>query len=438
MRLDPRDRAILALAVPALGALVAEPLFLLADAAVVGTLGTAQLAGLGAAGTVLATTVGLCVFLAYGTTAVVARRLGAGRADDALRLGADALWLGLVLGLALVVVGELLATALVAGLGASATAAPFAGDYLRVSLLGLPAVLVSFAAIGLLRGLQDTRTPLVITVVTASLNLVLDLWFVLGLHHGVAGSAWATVLAQAIGAAAYVAVVVRRSRPYAVSWWPDLAGVRETARLSGPLLLRTLALRAVFIVSVSVAAHAGDADLAAYHVSLQVWLLLSLALDALAIAGQALVGRDLGASDVDAARQDLRRLLQWGIGAGFALAGLVVLLAPLLPAMFSADPAVRSLLTASLLVVAVHQPVAGPVFVLDGVLIGAGDATWLAGAGAVTLVAFVPAAALVRANDDGVVALWWALLWFMVVRLALLAYRARGDTWLRTGASLTS
>jgi putative MATE family efflux protein len=436
VRLDSRDRAILALAVPAFGALVAEPLFLLADAAVVGTLGTAPLAGLGVAGTVLATTVGLCVFLAYGTTAVVARRVGAGRPDDALRLGADALWLGGTLGAALIVVGQALTPTLVSWLGASATAAPFATDYLRVSLLGLPAVLLSFAAVGVLRGLQDTRTPLVITVAAATLNLFLDVWFVLGLGHGVAGSAWATVIAQSAGAAAYVAVVVRRSRPHGVSWWPDAEGVRETARLSGPLFLRTVALRVVFVVSVSVAAQAGDADLAAYHVSLQVWLLLSLALDALAIAGQALVGRDLGASDVAAARADLRRLLLWGTGAGFALAVAVVAVAPLLPAVFSADPAVGALLTGSLLVVAAHQPVAGPVFVLDGVLIGAGDARWLAGAGAVTTLAFLPAAVLVQVSDLGVVGLWWALLWFLVVRLALLTWRARGDTWMRTGARL--
>ena len=435
MRLDGRDKAILALAIPAFGSLVAEPLFVLADAAVVGTLGTVPLAGLGIAGTILTTTIGLCVFLAYGTTAVVARRLGAGQARTALRVGGDALWFGGLLGVVLVGLGEVFAPSLIDLLGASPEVAPFALTYLRIGLLGLPAMLISFAAVGVLRGLLDTRTPLLVTVASALLNLALAVWFVLFLHWGIGGSAWATVVAQVAGATAYVLVVRHRAGANAVHLRPDVAGMREAARLGGPLFVRTVALRAVFVVSVTVVARAGDADLAAYHVSLQVWLLLSLALDALAIAAQALVGRALGASDVVAARSDLHRLLQWGVGCGVVLGVAVLALAPWLPGLFSNDPAVTALLTTSLFVVAVHQPIAGPVFVLDGVLIGAGDARWLAGAAVATLLVYIPAAMLVWVTDSGVVALWWALLWFMVVRLGVLSWRARQDAWLRTGAT---
>jgi len=192
----------------------------------------------------------------------------------------------------------------------------------------------------------------------------------------------------------------------------------------------------VFVLAVVVAARLGTADLAVYHVCLQVWMLLALALDALAIAAQALIGSALGAGDRARARADLHRLLQWGVAAGLALAAIIALASPVIPKLFSADPQVRRLMTGALLVIAAHQVIAGRVFVLDGVLIGAGDARWLAGAGFVVLLAFVPAAALVLHVHGSVVGLWLALLWFMVVRLVVLERRARSDAWIRTGAAL--
>ncbi|MGD9955376.1 MAG: MATE family efflux transporter [Candidatus Nanopelagicales bacterium] len=427
-------REILVLAVPALGALVAQPLFVLVDAAIVGTLGTLPLAGLGAAATLVSLVLGLCIFLAYATTSSVARRVGEGRWDAAVAEGVEGMALGPGLGAVLAVGTWLAAEPLVAALGASPEVTPYAVTYLHVIAFGFPAALVAMAGVGVLRGLQDTRTTLLVTLLAVGVNLVLAFVLVVGLGYGIGGSAAATAVAEVVQAAAYVAVVVRVARQRGVRIAPSGLGMLAAARTGGPLFVRTVVLRAVFLVAAAVAARLGDADLAAYHVSFQVWILLSLAADALAIAGMALLGRYLGAGDAAGARHVTARLVRLGVAMGVVLALLVLVCVPWLPSLFSSDPLVRSLIAAALVVAALQQPLSSPVFVLDGVLIGAGDGRWLAGAGLVMLLAFLPAAWLVLDRDLGVVGLWWALTWFMVVRGALLAWRARGDRWLRTSA----
>jgi putative MATE family efflux protein len=423
-------REIARLAIPALGALIAQPLFVLVDAAVVGTLGTAPLAGLGAAGTLLGLALGLCVFLAYATTASVARRLGEGRLDAALGEGVQGLVLGAGLGVVLGVATWALAGPAVAALGASPEVAAYAVTYLQVVAWGVPAALVALAGVGLLRGLQDTRATLLVTLVAVLVNLVLAVVLVLVLDRGIGGSAAATVVAEWVQAGLYVALLVRLARARGVRPRPSRSGVLAAARDGAPLFWRTVVLRAVFLVAAAVAARLGDADLAAYHVSYQVWLLLALAADALAIAGMALLGRYLGAGDAVGARRVTASLVRIGVVVGIGLGVLVLVLVPWLPSLFTDDPVVASLLTAALLVAALQQPLAAPVFVLDGVLMGAGDGRWLAIAGTVMLVAFVPAAYLVLVLDLGVVGLWVALTWFMVVRGLLLGWRVRGDAWL--------
>jgi putative MATE family efflux protein len=432
----PHDREILRLAVPAFGALVAEPLFLLADSAIVGHLGTPQLAGLGVAGALLATAVSLCVFLAYGTTAGVARRVGAGDQRAAIALGVDGMWLGAGLGVAIALLGLLTAGPLVDAFGTSASATPYALIYLRVSLPGIPAMLVVLAATGVLRGLQDTRTPLVVAVVGAAANVALNLALVYGAGMGIAGSALGTVLAQVGMAAAFVVVVVRAARRHDASLRPDLAGIRTAATTGVPLLLRTLTLRAALLVMAYVATAAGTRSVAAHQVAFTIWTFLALALDAVAIAGQAIVGRYLGAGDVDGTKAATRRMLEWGVAAGVVLAVLVVALRFAYVPLFTDDPAVRSLIGSVLVVAALFQPFAGAVFVLDGVLIGAGDGRYLAWAGILTLVAFLPLAFWVMAADGGLVALWWAFGAFMGARLVTLLWRERGTAWLVTGAVL--
>ncbi|MEU8826141.1 MATE family efflux transporter [Streptomyces sp. NPDC048636] len=428
------DREILALAVPAFGALVAEPLFLMVDSAVVGHLGTAQLAGFGVAAALLSTAVNVFVFLAYATTAAVARRVGAGDLAGAIRQGMDGIWLALLLGGLVVAAAFPAAPALADLFGASDTAAPHATTYLRVSALGIPAMLVVLAATGVLRGLQNTRTPLYVAVGGFAANAALNATLVYGAGLGIAGSAWGTVIAQNAMAVVYLVVVVRGARRHGTSLRPDAAGIRACAHAGTPLLIRTLSLRAVMLIATAVAARLGDTDIAAHQIVLSLWTLLAFALDAIAIAGQAIIGRHLGAGDAEGARAACRRMVQWGVICGVVLGLLVVLSRPLFIPLFTTDPAVRDTLLPALLVAAVTQPISGVVMVLDGVLMGAGDGPYLAWAMLFTLGVFAPAALLVPTLGGGLTALWWTMTLMMVARMATLWLRARSGRWLVTGA----
>jgi putative MATE family efflux protein len=434
-RVNPHDREILRLAVPAFGALVAEPLFLLSDSAIVGHLGTAQLGGLGVAGQALTTLVSLCVFLAYGTTASVARQIGAGDPRTAIRQGIDGIWLASAIGAALLLAGWPLVPWLVDLFGASPTVAPYARTYLAISLLGIPGMLVVLAGTGVLRGLQDTRTPLLVSIGGFGANLVLNAVFVLVLDWGIAGSAWGTVIAQTGSAAVYVIMVLRAARRHGAPVLPDLPGLRAAASAGAHLLIRTAALRVVLIVGTSVAARMGDAEIAAYQVGFQVWTLLAFALDAIAIAGQAITGRRLGAADVAATRAATRRMIIWGVVCGVVFGLGVLAVRPWLPALFTTDDSVRTLLLSSLILVALMQPMAGVVFVLDGILIGAGDGPYLAVTSVITTVIFLPAAVAAYHLDAGLTGLWLAIGLWMIGRFVTLSLRARGESWLVTGAT---
>ncbi|QIP85634.1 MATE family efflux transporter [Streptomyces sp. Tu 2975] len=434
-RLRRHDREIIALAVPAFGALVAEPLFVMVDSAIIGHLGTPQLAGLGVAAALLMTAVSVFVFLAYATTAAVARRVGAGDLQSAIRQGMDGIWLALVLGVAVIAFTLPAAPWLVDVFGASDTAAPHAITYLRISSLGIPAMLIVLAATGVLRGLQDTRTPLYVAVGGFAANAGLNAGLVYGAGFGIAGSAWGTVIAQCGMAAAYLVVVVRGARKHGSSLRPDAAGIRASAQAGVPLLVRTLSLRAVLMIATAVAARLGDTDIAAHQIVLSLWSLTAFALDAIAIAGQAIIGRYLGAGDAEGAKQVCRRMVQWGVVSGVVLGILIVAARPLFIPLFTSDPAVRDTLLPALLVVAVSQPIAGVVFVLDGVLMGAGDGPYLAAAMLLTLLVFAPVALLVPALGGGLTTLWWAMTLMMTVRLMTLWWRARSGRWIVTGAA---
>lgn len=428
------DREIIALALPAFGALVAEPLFVMADSAIVGHLGTPQLAGLGVAAALLLTAVNVFVFLAYATTAAVARRVGAGDLPGAIRQGMDGIWLALLLGAAVIAVVVPTAPALVGLFGASDTAAPYAITYLRISAFGIPAMLAVLAATGVLRGLQDTRTPLYVALGGFTANAGLNAALVYGAGLGIAGSAWGTVIAQNGMAAVYLFVVVRGARRHGASLRPDVAGIRACAQAGVPLLIRTLSLRAVLMIATAVAARLGDTDIAAHQITLTVWSLLAFALDAIAIAGQAIIGRYLGAGDPAGARAACRRMVQWGIASGVLLGLLVVAARPLVATVFTSDAAVQDALMPVLLVVALSQPVSGIVFILDGVLMGAGDGPYLAWSMLATLVVFAPVALAVPALGGGLTALWWAMTLMMLTRLVALQLRARSGRWIVTGA----
>ncbi|MFJ8663277.1 MATE family efflux transporter [Streptomyces sp. NPDC093795] len=429
------DREIVSLALPAFGALVAEPLFLMVDSAVVGHLGTPQLAGLAIAAALLTTAVSVFVFLAYATTAAVARRVGAGDLQAAIRQGMDGIWLALLLGAAVVALTLPTAPWLVDVFGASDTAAPYAVTYLRISSLGIPAMLVVLAATGVLRGLQDTRTPLYVAIGGFTANAALNVGLVYGADLGIAGSAWGTVIAQCGMAAAYLVVVVRGARRHGASLRPDAAGIRASAQAGVPLLVRTLSLRAVLLIATAVAARLGDAEVAAHQIILSLWSLMAFALDAIAIAGQAIIGRYLGADDAEGARQVCRRMVQWGVVSGVVLGALIIVARPLFIPLFTNDTTVQDTLLPALLVVALSQPISGVVFVLDGVLMGAGDGPYLAWAMLLTLAVFAPVALVIPALGGGLTALWWAMALMMSVRMATLWLRSRSGRWIVTGAT---
>ncbi|KTR85495.1 MATE family efflux transporter [Leucobacter chromiiresistens] len=432
------DRSIAHLAIPALGALIAEPLFLIVDSALVGHLGAVPLAGLAIASAVLQTAVGLMIFLAYATTPLVARSRGAGDLRGAVQFGVDGLWLALGIGIAVGAGLWLASGPIVAAFGASDDTARQALAYLTVSCLGIPAMLVVFAASGLLRGLQDTRTPLLVASVGFAVNALLNWWFIYGLGFGIAGSAWGTVLAQWAMVAVYLLVVVRHVRRAGAGLLPRREGLGRAGQSGGWLFVRTVGLRAALLATVFAAAGHGTAATAGYQVVFTIFSTAAFALDALAIAAQALIGDALGSGDASRARAIVRRSVFWGIGCGVVLGGALALASPVAGRVFTDDAAVLTILPAALVVLGVSLPLAGYVFVLDGVLMGAGDARYLAWTSLANLAVYLPVlwaiTVLVPAGAGGLIALTagFALV-FMAARAATLGLRATGDRWVRLG-----
>lgn len=428
------DRDIFALAIPAFAALISEPLMLFADTAIIGHLGTVQLAGLAVASTILGTIVGLCVFLAYGSTAAVARHHGAGDERGAMALGLSGLWLATILGIAFGGLTAALAAPITSALSSSDRVAGQAHTYLLISCLGIPAMLVVLAATGALRGVLDMRTPLVVMIAANVLNVVLEVTLVFGFDTGIAGAAAGTVIAQWFAAAWLTGSVLRRARAVDSPVRPDVAEILSSARQGVPLVVRTATLRASLLMATAVAATLGDAPLAAHQIAVAVVSLLAFGLDAIAIAGQALTGRSLGAGDAGRTRHLTRRMMGWGIASGLVATVFLLVFHTLIPGLFSPDPDVQSVLLPVLVVVAVIQPLSGIVFVLDGVLIGAGDGAYLAKAGLLVLLAYTPLVVIVWQREAGLTWLWLAYGGFIAARLITLYARQRGDRWLVLGA----
>ena len=338
------------------------------------------------------------------------------------------------------VAGVALTGPLVAAFGAGPEISEQATTYLRIAFLGTTPLLLMLAATGVLRGMLDTRTPLYVAVGGNVLNIVLNVVLVYPVGLGIAGSAIGSVVAQVLSAAVLCAVVVRGARAQDAPLGPDLPGIRLAARAGVPLVVRTLTLRAAILattyaVTLGAAPGAGlDVDLATHQLAMTLWGFLAFVLDAIAIAAQALTGRTLGAGDVEATRRLTRRMLRWGVVSGVVTGVLLAAASPLLGPLFSRDPAVHEALVPVLLVAALGQPVAGIVFVLDGVLIGAGDGRYLALGGLVTLLVYLPVA-LLAASWGGLLALWVAYTTvFMGSRMVVLVLRERGDAWVVTGA----
>ncbi|MGH9035772.1 MAG: MATE family efflux transporter, partial [Acidimicrobiia bacterium] len=343
------------------------------------------------------------------------------------------LWLALGLGAGLAVLGVVAAPAAVELMGASEAVRPHALLYLRVSALGAPAVLVTLAGVGFLRGLQDTATPLRIALGANVANLAGELALIYGAGMGLGASAATTVAAQAGAAVLFARMIVRHARAAGVSFRLDWVAQRILVTVGRDLFVRTGSLQAALALATAVATRLGTVPVAAHQIAFQLWLFLALVLDSLAIAGQAIIGRLLGAGDADEARAMARRLVAWGLLAGVLFAGAVMALRPVLPHLFTGDARVVGQTADVLWFVALLQPFNAVVFVLDGVLIGAGDLRFLARAMLVALAVFVPAALAVAAAELPLTALWGALSLMMAVRLATMTARFAGSRWAVVG-----
>jgi putative MATE family efflux protein len=428
---SPYDREIFRLALPALGALAAEPLYLLVDTAIVGHLGRPELAALGIAITILGGTFAIFNFLQYGTTAQVARAGGAGEEETARRLGAQAVWLSLAFGIAVSALVAVFAPQLVSLMGGEGQAADYAVTYLRIAAIGFPAAFLALGAQGYLRGVADLRTPLVILIAANVANVILEVLFVYGFGWGIEGSAWGTTIAQLGMGVAFVVVVLRQLEPGEAR--VQLALARRVLSLGKWIFIRTTALMGSFVLAGAVATRFGEASIAAHQVAFQLWIFLALVLDSVAIAGQIIVGRELGAGRRDAAYGASERMIWLSVALGSVFAAFMLALAGVLPRAFTGDASVLD--EAALLwpLFALMQPLNGAVFALDGILIGASDGPFLAMSMVGAFVACAAVLLLALEADWGIRGVWAALVVLIVVRLALMATRFRRGRWLVTG-----
>jgi putative MATE family efflux protein len=432
--------SIPALAAPALVVLAAEPLYLLVDTAVIGNLGTVPLGGLAVGGGLLAYVAALLNFLAYGTTARAARRSGAGDRAGAVAEGVQASWLALGLGVLLTLAFQLLAGPLTRLLaGGAGPVADAAEQWLRVASTGLPLLLLALAGNGWLRGVQELRRPVRYVLAGSLVSLVLCPLLVHPAGLGLVGSAVANVAGQAVSAVCFAVTLARELRRLGLDWRPRPAALRAHLVLGRDLLVRAAVLQFAFAAAAAVVARSGAAPLGAHQIALQLWLFLALVLDAYAIAAQTLVGHALGAGRPGDARRTAVRVTRWGLGTGVVVGLVLLALRPVLPPLFTDDPAVLAQAAVVWWFLALMQPLAGVVFALDGVLMGAGDVAYLRTVTlAAALLGFVPLSLLSGWLDWGLAGVWTGLTLFIVLRLVAVGLRVAGDRWLGAPGTVSS
>ncbi|MDP6894567.1 MAG: MATE family efflux transporter [Acidimicrobiales bacterium] len=417
-----------------MGALIAEPLYLLADTAVVGHLGTIPLGGLAVASAALLLIYGLSSFLAYGTTATVARFTGAGEPSKATNQAIQSMWLAFFLGIAIAVIGYLAANQLLKILGAEGELLEQARIYLRISMFGAPAMLIMLAGVGYLRGVKDTVRPLWVAIGTALLNLGLELILIYGFNKEIGASAAATVISQWIGALIYLFWIRQAIGGYKVSFKPKFLVLIKLLKSSSELLIRNLSLTTSFIVATAMAARLGNVDVAAHEIGFQAWFFLSMSMDAIAIAAQAITGNLLGAGNAHEARQMGRRAIIWSTGLGCFIGSILAIFHLSFAEIFSEDTAVVELAGFLLLHVAAMAPLSGVAFALDGILIGAGDQRFLAKAMSFSAVISVPLMLLSLAFGLGIGWIWGSIWILMLTRSTTLYIRFRSDKWQKLGS----
>lgn len=429
-------RRIVGQALPALGVLAAEPLYLLWDTAVIGRLGALPLAGLAVGGLILATVSTQLTFLSYGTTARSARRYGAGDADGAVAEGVQATWLALAVGGALTVLVHVFAGPVTSAIAGRADIAAAAESWLRVASFGIPLILLTMAGNGWLRGVQRPRAPLVFVLAglglsTAACPVLVFGW--LGAPElGLVGSAWANLVGQVVSGLLFLGVLIRSAPSLRLR--PDL--IRAQLVLGRDLIVRSLSFQVCFVSAGAVAARAGAQFVGAHQIAMQLWNFVALVLDSLAIAAQTLVGAALGAGDRAGARSLGRRVTVWSTGFAVAIAVALAAVSGVLPRAFTSDQQVLDVLTVPWWFLVGMVPIAGIVFALDGVLLGASDAAYLRTATMISaLVGFLPLIWLSYAFGWGLVGIWSGLAAFMVLRCIAVAARFLGDNWEQVGSA---
>lgn len=424
-------RRILGLAVPALGALAAEPLYVLVDTAVVGHLGSVPLAGLAVAGGFLSNSTWLVNFLSYGTTQRAARQFGAGDRTAAIRTGVQATWLALVVGVLAVVLLQLVAGPVAGLLSGSPAQRDAAVSWLRIAACGAPVILVSLAGQGWMRGVHDTRRPLVFLISANIASAIASPILVYGLDLGLEGSAIANVAAQAIAAGLFLRALLGEG----VSLAPDPAAMRAHLAVGRDLMVRTIAMEAAFLSATAVASRMGTTSAAAHQIGLQLWVFLALVLDALAIAAQQLIGTTLGAGDRDGARAIASRITVFGAIAGGIFCVLLLAGYGVVPRLFTSDPGVIDRTHAAWWWFAAMQPVAGALFAIDGILIGAGDNAFMRNVSiGAALLGFIPMSFLALELHLGLGGVWAGLMVFLLARFVPCLIRVRRGAWATVGA----
>ena len=431
------DREIRQLALPSLATLLAEPLLVAVDTTMIGRLGANPLAGLSLASTLLTTLVGVCIFLSYATTAATARFVGAGRPDRGLRQGLDGMWLGALLGVALGAVLAGFAPASLSWFGPEPAVLNQAVAYARASAIGLPGMLLVLAANGTLRGFADTRTPLIAATAGALANIPLNAALIYGVGLGVAGAGLGTAIAQSLMGIYLAWMVLRLAVAHGVSLAPSGVGVLRAVRDAVPLIIRTLSLRGAILLQIAAATGLGTVALAANQIVMTMWNFAAYGLDALATAAQILVGQGLGSGNRERVRTILSRCLAYGLKVGAGLGVVLAGLSFVIPRVMSVDAGVAWLATQSMWVTSLALPIAAVAYMLDGVLIGAGDTRMLATYMLTALAALAPLALLLAGpgrhlGTAGMLMLWCAYaIVFMAVRGGTMLWRVRTDTWMR-------
>ncbi|MTE13402.1 MATE family efflux transporter [Nocardia sp. CT2-14] len=430
-------RRILGIAVPTLGVLVAEPVYLLFDMAVVGRLGALALAGLAVGGLILAQVSSQLTFLSYGTTARAARRHGAGDVRGAVIEGAQASWLAVGVGSTIVLVVQVFAGPITRAIAGGGDIASAAESWVRIALFGVPLILLSMAGNGWMRGVQQTRRPLAYVLAGLVISAILCPTLVHGLlgapRMELAGSAVANLMGQLVSGGLFVRALRRAQAPLA----PHLTIMRAQLVLGRDLIVRSLAFQASFVSAAAVASRFGAASVAAHQLVLQIWNFLALTLDSLAIAAQTLVGAALGAGNARGAQGLARRITGWSTVFAVVLAAVFAAGYAVIPRLFTEDPSVLDRTHVVWWFFVAMIPVAGVVFALDGVLLGAGDAAFLRNATlGSALLGFLPMIWLSLAFDWGIGGIWTGLVAFMLLRVVAVGWRALSGRWARVGAEV--